>query len=306
MSRREPADTNQLVTEERARAIWKRAAQLQAEAAQRLEERSRSLAGGEIAPADGYRIQDVEAAAVEAGIAPEFVRLALAEESDQTRRSRPLPRRLDRAATRLLGTERRSIEVTRIISAQPHAVFEAMQRLFPQRPYLLELRDSMGADPLEGGILVFGTPGMGESTGGFAMDMAYADLKELHVVLRPVRQAAQVVATEVTVSSDLTYSRKLNWWVGAGAVGTVTFGGGAAVGSLAMAAGVAGALVALPMVAGGLAAGGLMTGMYRGIYRWGVRKGVKALERMLHALDVNTRTSGAFAPPRGAEDARSS
>ncbi len=61
------------ISEEEARALWRRAAELQAEAARRLEERSRQLAPSDPAEVDGYRLGDVRAAAADAGISPEFV-----------------------------------------------------------------------------------------------------------------------------------------------------------------------------------------------------------------------------------------
>jgi hypothetical protein len=284
--------------DDRARAIWKRAARLQADAAERLEERSRTLArrSADALP-DGYRVADIEAAAVEAGIAPEFVRLALAEAAGQARRGRQLSRRMDRAATRLLATERRSLEASRIILAPPGDVFEAMQRLLPQHPYRLELRDSIGQDPREGGVLIFGTPSHIGTSNEFALDMAYADLKELHFVLRPLRDGDREIACEVTVTSDLEHGRRLNLWVGGGVVSAGATGGGAALGAIAVAGGVATAVAALPVAAGVLVGGGLFAAAYRALYRWGIERGVKALDGLLQALDVNARTRGAFASP---------
>ena len=80
-------EPHESLSPERAAAVWKRAAQLQAEAAQRLDERSRALAvRGEPDDADphDFTLDEVRAAALEAGIAPEFVALAVAAEDDSS------------------------------------------------------------------------------------------------------------------------------------------------------------------------------------------------------------------------------
>lgn len=270
------ADDRGPLSEEQAREIWRRAARLQAEAAQRLEARSREVAArGEAPPSDGYSPGDVEAAAVEAGIGREFVKLAIAEAQQPERHG--LSPLMDGLATRVLGTNTRSVEVSRVIDASPPEVFEAMQRLFPQYPYRLSLRDSIGARPTEGGVLVFAVPSYFSGTGGeFALDMAYADLKELNVVMRPV-PGADGHGTEVVISSDLNYSRKLNVWVGGAFTGTGGLGAGAVAGGVSAAAGAAGAILALPVAAGALLGAGLFRAGYRALYRWGTRRGVRAV-----------------------------
>lgn len=295
-----PFGREERVPDERAQAIWRRAARLQADAAERLEERSRSLARrGAGSPPDGYSVIDVEAAAVEAGIAPEFVRLALAEDAMQVRR-RGLSPRLDRFVTRMLGSGQRTVEASRVILAPPGEVFDAMTRLFPQHPYRLELRDSIGENLQEGAVLVFATPPyIGTTPNEFALDMAYADMKELHVMLRPVREGERTLATEVTVTSDLEHGRRLNLFMGGGIIGAGAAGGGATAGAVV---GTVLGIGALPVAAGVVAGGGLFTVAYRALYRWGISRGAKALERLLAALDVNARTRGAFATPSPESD----
>lgn len=72
------------ISEEAAQAIWRRAAQLQAEAERRLDEQRRRVAPKRLTsspPGDGLHPDDVRTAAEEAGISPEFVQIALAEAS---------------------------------------------------------------------------------------------------------------------------------------------------------------------------------------------------------------------------------
>jgi hypothetical protein len=201
-------------------------------------------------------------------------------------------------ATRLLGSERRSISASRVIAAPPHAVFEAMQRIFSLPPYFLELRDSIGGDPLEGGILVFATPSYFLHTSEFSLDIAYSDLKELQISLRAVRPAgADAQSTEVTISSSMNYNRRLNVLLGGSVTGAAGVGGGAAAGAIAVAAGAAGVVVALPVVAGAAAGVTLFGAAIRSLYRFGVRRGQRAIDRLIGALALNTRTRGAFAQP---------
>ena len=100
-----------------AAAIWHRAAQLQSEAAQRLEERSRALAAnagtqGSQDP-ENFSLADVRAAASEVGITPEFITFAINEL--QADPAGALPPGQDEKATQFLGTSERSLELSRTI-----------------------------------------------------------------------------------------------------------------------------------------------------------------------------------------------
>lgn len=111
------ATGEQVVSTAKAQAIWLRAAQLQAEAASRLEQRSRAGDGltslTAALPSGGYRLVDVESAAREVGIASEFVSLALAELPRDTAPAptgeKPLN---ERAITTFLGTADRSLSAS--------------------------------------------------------------------------------------------------------------------------------------------------------------------------------------------------
>jgi hypothetical protein len=298
-------ESDESLSPDRAAAVWRRAAQLQAEAAQRLDERSRTLAvRGEPAGADphDFTLDEVRAAALEAGIAPEFVALAVAEAGADPEEA--LSPAGDRAATRYLGVSQRSIEVARTIDRPAAQVYEAMQRVLPTHPWYLSLRDSTG-DPLAGGILVFDVPAytMG-NTNPFAYHATTVDVKQLQVMLRPAPGRAGA-ACEVVVSAGLTRSVRRNLiasgWL-SGAFGAL--GGGGATG-LAALAGVGGAMLALPAVAGAAVLGGGMAVGYRALYRHSLRKLTEELGRLLQGVDAHARTGGAFAPahapPPGAD-----
>ena len=75
------SDKQGRLSEEMAERLWKRAAELQADAARRLESKSRTEAHLELVESDdsGYALEHVRQAAVEAGISTEFVEAALTE-----------------------------------------------------------------------------------------------------------------------------------------------------------------------------------------------------------------------------------
>ena len=292
------SEPNESLSPERAAAVWKRAAQLQAEAAQRLDERSRALAvRGEPADADphDFTLEEVRAAALGAGIAPEFVALAVAETG--TAHEEPLSPAGDRAATRYFGVSKRTLEVARTVERPAAQVYEAMQRVLPAHPWFLALRDSTG-DPLTGGILVFDVPGYGmENTTSFAYHVTTVDIKQLRVMLRPV-PGREGQACEIIVSAGLARSVRRNFKTSGWFTGVLgTLGGGAGVGIGAV-AGLAGAVLALPAVAGVAVLGGATAAGYRALYRYSLHKLTEELRRLLQGVDAHARTGGAFATQR--------
>lgn len=234
----------------------------------------------------------MEAAAVEAGISPEFVRLAL-EESEQGESPTELPRWQERTATRLLGSARHTLEVSRSIAAPAAAVWEAMQRVLPAHPYSLTLRSALG-DPLEGGPFVMDVPSIyGTTYTPLTYWMFGIGVKKLRFALRPSETEGRC---ELTVSADLRSGRRTNGWTSAGLTSMCT-GGGAVAGAVVGTVALGGALLALPAVAGAGALGGGMASGYRALYRWSLRRGRATLEQLVDVVDVSSRTSGAFAPP---------
>ncbi len=288
---------------DRAAAVWRRAAQLQAEAAQRLDERSRALAVRG-APADAdphdYTLDEVRTAALEAGIAPEFVALAVTEMRHGNEEA--LSPAGDRAATRYLGVAQRSVEITRIIERPAAQVYAAMQRVLPGHPWYLALHDSTG-DPLAGGILTFDLPSYtAASTSSLAYHVAVVDVKQMQLMLRPAPgrngEACEVVAS-VGLTRSVRRNLKASGWM-TGLMGTL--GGGAGVG-IGVGAGLAGGLLALPAVAGLAVLGGATAAGYRAMYRYSLRRLGEELARMLQGVDAHARTGGGFVPaPRPPQD----
>ena len=284
------------MNEERAKAIWLRAAELQAEAAVRSEAATRQLSdGGDgAATGDGITAEVVRAAALEAGISSEFIDLALAESDTGLAPPKKLTGWKDRWATRQLGTAERRLDLSRVIESPPAEVLSVMRTILPKHPYLLTLRDTLGADPLNGAVLVFEVPritGLGYTT--FTYKMAWADLKELRIALHPRAEGAH---TEVSITVPLEHSRRVNWIASTTLTG-VSAGGGALVGlGIAKAAALAGAVVAGPVAAGVLAVGALGAWGMRGAYRIGLRKGREELVGILKTIAVTCRLGTGGAP----------
>jgi len=293
--------------EGRARAIWQRAAELQAEAQRREEERAREEAGRSLARGDGLSAADVEAAAVEAGIAPEFVQLAMAEEGGPLDPEVSLAGWSGRGARWMLGGATPRRQLSRSIDATPEAVLDAMRNMLPQHPYHLTLHDTLG-DPLDGGILVFDVPSaMTSSFTPFTYALAVPDIEQLHFLLRPDRtdggENHPVAGTELILSFDLRHGARLNFLVGSGLAGAC----GAAVGAGAGALVAAAAAPALGVLAGAVVLAGTAGGSglgYRALFGRGVRKAVDELEKLLKQIDVHTRVGGGFRarPPRSSDD----
>lgn len=297
------------IPEEEAHALWRRAAELQAEAARRLEERSRQLVpredSSDTAEVEGYRLADVRTAAEEAGISPEFLDRAL-EESRNRVLAEGNEERPSAMAARFLGEPPRMIEVSRVIHAPADEVYAAMQRVIPGRPYRLSLIDHHGADPTDGGVLVFKVPAFSytatTSDQSFAYEMAWVDLKQLMFSLR--RLDTDPPATELTVQGSLIHSHKLNMWVGGSITGVATslsgVGGAFAGGAAAVALGIGGLAIGavVGFLAGGSAVGGLAMLGWRALYRYALRRGEKAIRNLIGAIAVDVETGGTFSSPK--------
>ena len=288
------------LSDERAHEVWRRAARMQAEAARRLEERSPVPAAGEGAePEDGrsFRLSEVRAAAVEAGIAPEFVELALAELETGGGDMAGLTGWQERAAARLLGVDRRTLGVSRAIDRAPARVYEALWSVLPAQPYSLALREAAGGDPLAGGILLFDVrPPSSRFRKDFAFHAHAVGVKQLRVSLAPLA-GREGSACELTVSADLGRGVRRNWVVAKeNAFVAGSLGGMLAAVAAAEWLAAAGAIVALPVVGAALAVGGLAAWDHGDRYRRRFRELTRQLEQLLQAVDVHARTQGAFAP----------
>ena len=296
--------SSDVISEQDAIAVWQRAAQLQAEAAHRME-RSITLTvnggdGSATIPTDAFRLSDVEAAAVEAGISRQFVALALAERTEMAKESNGtialLDERLDRRITTMLGVTDRGISVSRVISASPKQTLQLIGRVFTAHPYLLTVKETVNGHPLDGGILRFEIPSlsvvMSRGTVGPMADKTHGliyqcsgslDLTLLNVTLKARGTPAQPEC-EVVVSGDLRDGQRKNLRVAYWTTGGVSSLLGA--GALAVAAKVLGSLALATPVGLGV---GVLTALatavtYRSSFRRALGKAHVEIDSMIRAL----------------------
>ena len=309
-----------VLSDAQAAALWKRAAQLQAEALQRLDARAAGPALVTSGPAgageasrepttlNGYSLRHVQAAALEAGISEQFIALALAElprDPQGVVTLRESGTWQERRATKFLGTPERSCSASRVMRAPPRRVLQALGQVLQQHPFDLTLKDTVGGHPLDGGVLVFDLPGptklMEMSAGGLShMWMGtrhQLEAEQVQVMLRAL--PSDPAACEVTMFVDLRpgVRRNVNAAAGLsaalGGLGAVT---GAGLGLKALAVG---ALAGVSAVgAGALAALGTLA-WYRWLYRSTIRKAEGELNRALGAVEASLRAEEVFgtAPP---------
>ncbi len=304
------AAVERVLDEPTAKAVWLRAAQLQADASRRVKERTaqaEEFATGlhSAVPTSGYRLGDVEAAAVEAGIGGEFVQLALAELPDESiaMAERPQANRT-RIERLVLGNPEQSLRVSRVINATPRAVLESIGRILPSATYGLLFRDVVGAHPLDGGVLTFTSKEMtasdymtdlGKNTLRYYLSSLGASL--LRVTLHPV--AGDAGKCELVITTDLRAGLDKNAKVGFG-IGAGMGGAGAAIGvGVSVAAGAP--LLIVPAVLGalGVLGYGIMR-MVRVGYHYSLRRGRRELEHLLDAVQGDARSQDVFGTPWGA------
>ncbi|MGE0439028.1 MAG: serine/threonine-protein kinase [Gemmatimonadales bacterium] len=283
------------LSEGEARAIWQRAAELQAEAATRIRTANRTGEGLVAAgPETGFRVRDVEQAAIEAGIAAEFVAIAMAERQDAASvDAAESTAREERLWTSMLGTEQRSLSVVRTVSGTPRQVLDAIGRTFPQTPFRLTLRDTIGGHPLDGGVLIFDIPRQLVQDGGvsmFAYRMTQIELHQIQVTLRSLAAGG----TEVRLLGDLRPGLRKNWvtdkWM-AGIATALGGAGGTAVGAGALGLGL---LAAGPAVLGAGLLGGTALAWYRWAYRAALSKAAEELGRMIDRVAGDLRAAAVF------------
>jgi hypothetical protein len=299
-----------------AMAVWRRAAELQAEAASRLEARMRDqqtralpaagdglVAAGASAngassavPTDAYRLRDVEAAAVEAGISQRYVALALDEMRARPAGAAATPSVSpwkERVITRLLGTAQRSLAVSRVYRVPPRTALQTLGRALQAAPWSLALRDTLGGHPLDGGVLVFDLPAMTDGNYRWTWTRYGVYVPEVRVSLAAIPGDSR--ACEITIAADLRQGLTPNLW-GYGFLSSVGVGGGAVGGFVlgAKALALTGAALAAPVVAAGAVMGAVALACSGPVYRWEVRKAADELAAALAAIDVALRAFDIF------------
>lgn len=304
-----PARTggDRLLDEREVSAVLHRAAQMQADAARRVEERSRSETSATPTSASGLRVSEVQAAAAEAGIAPEFVAMAAAELPAGGALAVPTVSSTveGRWAVRLFGKDLRQLVASRVFRAPAKAVLDALAQVWQASPYNLRLLDSVGPHPLDGGAVTFRVP---KFTGSADGSIHNAFIYYMHVLgirqLRLTTQRRGRDAIECTVTAELhatiAAGRKLFYpWMG----GVTTVAGGAI--------GTALFLTMLPLLAA-LATLGVVATIYNGLhklnhvfYTYYLKQAQENLETLLADVDANLRTQAVFGTPPASQPALS-
>jgi hypothetical protein len=262
------------ISEEQARELWRRAAELQA-AEQHRHDR---LPAGERAPA-GLSLEQVATAAEGAGIDPDYVRVALAEKQlpDSDRIDRDLwSARWLRAILR----EPDVIEAARPIAAPPARVHEALRIIAARPAYDLVHETTIGDDPLHDAVLVYR---LGNTSSTFQNEMNFADARVLLCMLRP-----DEAGTRVSVRVPL-YRRGVNLALTGGSAALLGWGGAAGGAAVSAIFGTA-ALAMAPVVAGGMAGALAGVAAYRGLYRLVYRGGVRAVKQLLQSIAMEAET----------------
>ncbi|MCY1058986.1 serine/threonine-protein kinase [Nannocystis sp. SCPEA4] len=293
-----PARTggDRLLDERQVSAVLLRAAQLQADAARRVEERSRAETSPAPTTASALRVSEVQAAAAEAGIAPEFVAMAAAELPAGGALAVPaVPAAAEgRWAVRLFGKDVRQLVASRVFRAPAKAVLDALAHVWQASPYNLRLQDTVGPHPLDGGAVTFRVPKFtfnadGSAIGGFPYYMYVLGIRQVRLTMQ--RRGRDAI--ECTVTAELheaiAFGRKLFYpWVGG--MTTVT----------SVAAGVAMFLTMLPILAA-LGTFGVAAMMYSGLYKlnhvayaYYFKQAQESLETLLADVDANLRTQAVF------------
>jgi predicted Ser/Thr protein kinase len=328
-----PPGLPERIDEEQAAAIWRRAAQLQADALHRMEAREslhRIARGGSadgqnaaaagagasstpaasassLTPGSGYRVADVAGAAEEAGISRQYVAMALAELPRGGLPSTQVLGVSEKEATVFLGTDVRSVSVSVEIPATPARTLRAMGAILQQTPYELKLRATVGAHPLDGGVIVFDLPGEVMSVTGvtsghmnryWTATRLYLEASQLHVTMRAATGGAPGAPerTEVAMTADLRPGVRRN-------VRAAQWSGGVVGGSLGLAAtaiGAKGAAVAAsaavlgPAIGIAVVAAGLSMYAYRRFYSGTLARVQKEMRQALEAIASSIQAEEVF------------
>ena len=285
------------ISDEAARAIWRRAAELQAEAERRLEERVGRLPAaraGEPADGDGLRPDQVRLAAEEAGIGAEFVQIALAEAAASPERASPTTRWDLLGARVFLGSTRGSVEVTAIVPGDVDTVSAASLQVFSGHPCLLQAGE-VAEIAAAGRVLVFNVPPYDWSASAnppFVEKASMIGLRQLHVAIQPLPEDPS--RCEVVVAGDLRAGMRSRWrWGAATSVSASAAGGAAGVGIAAAAMAGAGALLALPAIVGAVVVSGATVAAWAASYRYYARQVEDALQQSLRLLPTVARAIAA-------------
>jgi hypothetical protein len=211
----------------------------------------------------------------------------------------------EREASFFLKARARSLGVSHVVAASPARTLRALGAVLQQPPYELQLREAVGAHPLDGGVLVFDLPGpvitVAAPTDLFnrywMATRQQLEARQVQVTLRALPgERGDAVRTELTMTCDLRPGVRRNVRASqliAGLLG----GGGGAVTTAVLAKGAAVALSAAVLgpaatVAAGL--GGLSLVWYRWLYPAVLEKARGEMLRALQAVSASVQAEAVF------------
>lgn len=267
-----------------AHALWRRAIEIQAAAEQGASPARRLPA----ATAAGLSLDDVVEIARGAGVDPSYVYLALAERALPEAESFDRDRRAARWARTLVRTGD-VLETSQLIDAPPERVAAAFAAVVAKPAFELQLEDRVGPNPPYDGVLVYRIGQRAWRGSPFHDGMYLADLRIMLVTLRAEGDGTRLHLRLPYFAHGTNLSLTGILAGGLGAAGG--YGGAVAGTALAAVLGTAALpLIAAPAAVGVLAGGALGVAGFRGVVRWGRRKGETELRRLLKVVALEAST----------------
>jgi hypothetical protein len=272
------------IADTEAHALWRRAIEIQAAAEQGASPARRLPA----AAAAGLSLDDVVEIARGAGVAPSYVYLALAERALPEAESFDRDRRAARWARTLVRTGD-VLETSQLIDAPPERVAAAFAAVVAKPAFELQLEDRVGPNPPYDGVLVYRIGQRAWRGSPFHDGMYLADLRIMLVTLRAEGDGTRLHLRLPYFAHGTNLSLTGILAGGLGAAGG--YGGAIAGTALAAVLGTAALpLIAAPAAVGVLAGGALGVAGFRGVVRWGRRKGETELRRLLKVVALEAGT----------------
>jgi hypothetical protein len=235
------------------------------------------------------------------GIDDEFLQTAVAELQQARAAGVPLPPDfIERCASRFFGSPPTTLEVSARIRAPATEVYRILQRLLPGEPYRLRLRGTLGAEPLEDGVLVFDAPETAMEPGSYTRRVLMAEdrVRRLFVTLRR-SETEEGEGCRVTVRAPVDADPEPAFWLGSLLTGSASGLGGALGVAAALGMGLAGAAVTLPAAGVAAAVGGATYWSYRSRYVRPLVRSQHGLRELLEVLEAAVKTKGVFLPAEG-------
>jgi len=285
-----------ILSEDQARRLWERAAELQAEAARKREaekaqseRKGKKLLKGEGDPDLGYSLANIRQAGLEAGIQADFLDHALAEKAILDLEGGSEGGWWDGMAERFLDAKELSIEIRRAFDFPAEAVWRALEDALTNEPHELELLDIWGEGPAAGGLAIFEAPYTYEGQGSLKYWSSVSEVRRYMVQIKSEDEGS----CTLLMRAPLRRTHRIHGALGVGlsgigaAVGGVLgWGTAAAIGAVTGLAGIPLAAVGLGLIGGGTIGTERLTrfATIKG-YRWGLRSLEKNIQKILTRVD---------------------